>query len=79
MKVVRIVSQDMAHTQSPTDAYDISELDWFGLVEIVSVGLLIEERNDCYIIAKEYNSKNNTARQLTAIPKLMILAYNEIE
>ena len=44
----------------------------FGLVNCVSVGFLIAEREDCVILASGYDEENDAVLLLTAIPKVCI-------
>ncbi len=48
--------------------WDKNEIQHFGLVTIVTVGFLVEEREDCYIICTEYYDPVDF-RRVQAIPK----------
>ena len=69
MKIVRIDLIDMAYN---SDTWKRHELHLFKPVHLSSVGFLIEEREDCYIISKDYQPDEDTFRHLSAIPKVIV-------
>lgn len=66
MQVVVITWTDAAYN---TGIYDKEDLHDFGLITMTTVGYLIEEREDCYILASEHYSDQGRFRHLQAIPK----------
>ena len=72
MKIVKVKLLDMCYdTDSKT--HDLDDIEWFGLIELEVVGWLVEDREDCIIVAKEFTIKEKSIRHLTAIPKKMIV------
>lgn len=54
----------------------------YNLVEILTVGQLFEEREDCYVLASEHQITEDTFRHIIAIPKsgiksISILTHEE--
>lgn len=70
MKPVIVRLLDMSYN---TGTHDWDDLKWFGLVELEVAGWLVEEREDCLIVAKEIDRKEKVVRHLSALPKKMIL------
>ena len=65
MRVVKIEWIDASYNSSSYDKYDVRE---FGPVTLETVGWLVEERPDCYILAMELHPRDNF-RYLCSIPK----------
>lgn len=70
MDIVRIKSFDMSYNSSTWDKNAI-KAD-FGLVDLDIVGWLIEDREDCIVIASEYQPIEEQFKHLIAIPKVCI-------
>jgi len=73
--IVRVESFDMSFN---TGVWDIEHLENFGLVKLDIVGWLIEDREDCVIIAKELQPDENQIRHITAIPKVNIVKVTKL-
>lgn len=69
MQVVRIKSFDMSYN---TGTWDKDTIKNFGLVDLDIIGWLIEDREDCVVIASEYQPTEDTYRHLIAVPKVCI-------
>jgi len=70
MEIVRIKCFDMSYNTGLWDRSSIKH--GFGLVNLDTVGWLIEEKEDCIIIASEYQPENEQFRHLMAVPKVCI-------
>ena len=69
MNIVKVKCFDMTYSSGVWSRKDISN---FGLVNLEIVGWLVEDREDCIVIAKEYNQIEDEFRHLSAIPKVCI-------
>ena len=67
MQRIEIIWDDAAYNNN---AWERKEIDKdFGLMELASVGWLVTERPDCYVIATEYDKDQDRFRHVCAIPK----------
>ncbi len=69
MQIVVIKSFDMSYN---TGIWDKDDISGFGLVDLEIVGWLVEDREDCLIIASESQPEENQLRHLVAVPKVCI-------
>ena len=69
MQAVRIKSFNMSYN---TGVWHKDNIKDFGLVDLDTIGWLIEDREDCIVIALEHQPNENTYRHLVAIPKVCI-------
>lgn len=69
MDTVRIEWTDAAYSEGTWSKKAIKD---FGLKELVSVGLLVENRPDCYVVAGQHDTEDDQYRLLEAIPKVCI-------
>lgn len=70
MDIVRIKCFDMSYNSSVWDRKGI-KAD-FGLVDLDIIGWLVEDREDCIVIASESQPAEGQFRHLIAIPKVCI-------
>lgn len=70
MQAVRIKSFDMSFSSGTWHKDSVKD---FGLVYLDIIGWLVEEREDCIVIASEYQSDGQQFRHLMAIPKVCIM------
>ncbi len=75
MKAVMVELTDMAFS---TGTWNVNETKTFGPVTIHTVGWLVEDRQDCIILAEEWQISENQWRHLTAIPKINIIAVHTL-
>jgi len=67
MQVVEVTWIDAAYNGS---CWDFKEMqNNFGLVNLKTVGYLVEERTDCYVLCLEENIGEKTYRHICALPK----------
>ncbi len=71
MQLVQITWVDAAHNNS---IYDREDIQLFGLLAMKTIGHLIEERDDCYILATELFPDGERWRHMFAIPKSGVVA-----
>ena len=70
MQMVVVKYFDMTFTTNVWDRKEIKA--GFGLSNLEMIGWIVEEREDCIILAKEYQPEEEQFRHLTAIPKVCI-------
>jgi len=70
MDIVRVKLFDMSYNTGTWARKDITT--GFGLIDLDIIGWLIEDRNDCIIVASEYQPEDDQFRHLQAIPKVCI-------
>jgi len=70
MNLVMIKCFDMSHSSRVWSREEIT--DAFGLIDLEIGGLLVEEKEDCIIIAEEHQPKDSMFRHIHAIPKVCI-------
>ena len=69
MDIVRVKMLDMSYNN---DTWARKDIKGFSLIELDIVGWLVEDREDCVIVAKEYMQEDDQFRSLSAIPKVCI-------
>ena len=74
MRKIEITWLDAAYN---TSTWERDEIDRkFGLVELNTVGWLVMEKPDCYILAMEHNVDEDTFRHLCAVPKSCVTSIH---
>lgn len=76
-RMVKVESIDMAFSAS-TSVWNSETIKDFGLVNLETVGWLIEDREDCLVLAKEIQPEEEQLRHLTAIPKVCITKVTDL-
>lgn len=69
MQIVEIQWTDAC---SNSGIYDRDDLVLLGLISMTTTGYLVEERDDCYILAAEHYYESNRWRHIQLIPKTCI-------
>lgn len=69
MQIVEIQWTDACSTSG---SYDKEDLALIMLVKMTTTGYLIEERDDCYILATEHYADQKRWRHIQLIPKTCI-------
>jgi len=77
MDIVRIKSFDMSYNTGTWVRKDIQSN--FGLIDLDIVGWLVEDREDCVVVAGEYQPEDEQFRHLQAIPKVCIKEIIKLE
>lgn len=66
-KWIEITWVDASYNPSTWEKDEIERK--FDLVELRTVGWLVMEKSDCYVLAMEHNMSEDTFRHLCSIPK----------
>lgn len=75
MDTVRIKWIDASYSTGTWGRKDTKD---FGLKELESVGMLVEERKDCYIVAGQHDAEDDQFRHLEAIPKAGVIEVRKL-
>lgn len=75
MQIAEITWDDASYNSSSWDRHALHKD--FGLVRLVTVGWLVEEKSTCYVLAQEYNKDEDSFRHICAIPKSCISAIRK--
>lgn len=76
MDTVRIEWTDAAYSEG---TWGSKAVKGFGLKELVSVGILVDNRPDCYIIAGQHDTEDDQYRLLEAIPKVCVKSVTKMK
>jgi hypothetical protein len=76
MDIVRVKCVDTAYNTGTWARKDIAT--GFGTMILDIVGWLVDDREDCVIIASEYQPQEDEFRHLQAIPKACITEFKKV-
>jgi hypothetical protein len=74
--IVEILWDDAAYNSASWSAGDLRRD--FGLASLSTVGWLVEEKPDCFILASERNIQESSFRHIVAIPKSCVKHIRKI-
>ena len=75
MDIVKVKCFDMSYSRGVWSRKDMGN---FGLIDLEVVGWLVEEREDCIILADEYQPEDDQFRHITAISKACIKEIKKV-
>jgi hypothetical protein len=76
MDIVRVRCVDTSYNTGTWARKDIAT--GFGTMALDITGWLIDDREDCVIIASEYQPEDDQFRHLQAIPKVCITEFKKV-